>query len=121
MESKYGGPEGPLQCGPAALTRRGRVANFPGMGTVADTIRSKLEAAFAPERLDVVDESARHAGHAGARPEGETHFRVLIVAGAFAGLGRLERQRRVNAALAAELAGPVHALSIRALAPGDSG
>lgn len=90
------------------------------MGSVAETIRRKLEAAFAPRRLAVIDESARHAGHAGARPEGETHFRVEIVADAFAGLGRLERQRRVNAALAAELAGPVHALSIRALAPDEA-
>ena len=91
------------------------------METVADTIRRKLEAAFAPSRLVVLDESARHAGHAGARPGGESHFRVEIVSEAFAGLGRLERQRRVNAALAEELAGPVHALSIRALATSDSG
>lgn len=89
------------------------------MGAVADAIRRKLEAAFAPRRLEVIDESARHAGHAGARPEGETHFRVEIVADAFAGLSRLERQRRVNAALADELAGPVHALSIRAIAPDE--
>lgn len=91
------------------------------MGTVADTIRQKLEAAFAPARLAVIDESARHAGHAGARPGGESHFRVEIAADAFAGLSRVDRQRRVNAVLADELAGPVHALSIRALAPGDSG
>jgi BolA protein len=91
------------------------------MGTVAETIRRKLESAFAPARLAVVDESAQHVGHAGARPGGESHFRVEIVADAFAGLSRLERQRRVNAALAEELAGPVHALSIRALTPGDFG
>lgn len=91
------------------------------MGTVADAIRQKLEAAFAPARLAVIDESARHAGHAGARPGGESHFRVEIAADAFAGLSRVDRQRRVNAVLADELAGPVHALSIRALAPGDSG
>lgn len=90
------------------------------MGAVADAIRRKLEAAFAPRRLEVIDESARHAGHAGARPEGETHFRVEIVADAFAGLSRLERQRRVNAALADELAGPVHALSTRAIAPDEA-
>jgi BolA protein len=91
------------------------------MGTVADAIRQKLEAAFAPARLAVIDESAQHAGHAGARPGGESHFRVEIAADAFAGLSRVDRQRRVNAVLADELAGPVHALSIRALAPGDSG
>lgn len=89
------------------------------MGAVAETIRRKLAASFAPRRLEVIDESARHAGHAGARPGGETHFRVEIVAAAFAGLSRLERQRRVNAALADELAGPVHALSIRAAAPDE--
>ena len=89
------------------------------MGAVAETIRSKLEAAFAPVRLDIVDESARHAGHAGARPGGESHFRVEIVAEAFGGLSRVERQRRVNAVLAEELAGPVHALSLRTLAPSD--
>ena len=89
------------------------------MGAVAETIRRKLAERFAPRRLEVIDESAAHAGHAGARPGGETHFRVEIVADAFAGLGRLERQRAVNAALAAELAGPVHALSIRAAAPDE--
>lgn len=91
------------------------------MGAVANRIRAKLEAAFAPERLEVVDDSGRHAGHAGADPErGETHFNVAITSAAFQGLGRVERQRRVNAALSEELAGPVHALSIRALAPGEA-
>lgn len=102
------------------LTAPQRVAQLAAMGAVADAIRRKLEAAFAPRRLEVIDESARHAGHAGARPEGETHFRVEIVADAFAGLSRLERQRRVNAALADELAGPVHALSTRAIAPDEA-
>lgn len=88
-------------------------------GPVARTIREKLEAAFAPERLEVTDDSARHAGHAGARIGGESHFNVVIVASAFKGLSRLERQRRVYSALAAELAGPVHALSARALAPDE--
>lgn len=86
------------------------------MGAVADAIRRKLEASFAPRRLDVIDDSARHAGHAGARPGGETHFRVEIVADAFRGTTRVERQRRIHAALAEELAGPVHALSISAVA-----
>ena len=88
---------------------------------VADRIRSKLEAAFDPLRLSVIDDSARHKGHAGHRPEGETHFNVEIVAAAFAGLSRVERQRRVYAALAEELAGPVHALSIVARSPGENG
>jgi BolA protein len=84
---------------------------------VADRIRSKLEAAFAPVRLTVVDDSERHRGHAGHRPEGQTHFNVEIVSAAFAGLSRVERQRKVYAALAEELAGPVHALSVAARSP----
>ncbi|MDF2763367.1 MAG: BolA-like protein [Rhodospirillales bacterium] len=84
---------------------------------VADRIRSKLEAAFSPVRLSVIDDSERHKGHAGHRPEGETHFNVEIVSAAFAGLGRVERQRKVYAALAEELAGPVHALSVAARTP----
>lgn len=90
-------------------------------GSVAAAIRARLTEAFDPVRLEVVDESARHAGHAGARPGGESHFHVVIEAAAFEGLGRLERQRRINSALAEQLAGPVHALSIRALAPGEAG
>lgn len=88
-------------------------------GRVSQTIEAKLRAAFAPERLEVKDESHRHAGHSGSRPEGETHFDVVVVAAAFQGLGRIERQRAVNRALAEELAGPVHALSVKALAPGE--
>ncbi len=88
---------------------------------VRQAILAKLEAAFAPSRLDVLDESHRHAGHAGARPEGETHFRVLIVSAAFAGQGRVARHRAVTKALADELAGPVHALALTTLAPGEDG
>lgn len=89
------------------------------MGDVAEAIRSKLQAAFSPERLDVEDQSAQHAGHSGAREGGESHFDVVIVAAAFQGQGRVARQRAVYAALADELAGPVHALSLKALAPGE--
>ena len=89
------------------------------MGDVADSIRQKLTQAFAPSRLDVVDDSDKHQGHAGHRPGGESHFTVLIEAPAFAGLGRIDRQRRINHVLAEELAGPVHALSIKATAPGE--
>jgi BolA protein len=78
--------------------------------SVAETMRAKLIAAFAPTRLDIVDESHRHVGHAGAREGGESHFRVTLVSAVFAGMGRLERQRRVHGVLAEELAGPVHAL-----------
>lgn len=87
--------------------------------SVADTIREKLAARFAPARLDIIDESHRHVGHAGARPEGETHFAVTIVSSAFADLGRVARQRLVYDALADELKNRVHALSLTALAPGE--
>ena len=88
------------------------------MGT-RDLITEKLTEAFAPQSLRVVDESHQHAGHAGHRPGGETHFRVYIVADAFAGKTRIERHRLVNATLAGELAGGVHALAIHASAPGE--
>jgi BolA family transcriptional regulator, general stress-responsive regulator len=84
---------------------------------VADAIRQRLTAAFAPSRLDVIDESALHAGHAGARPAGESHFRTLIVTAMFTGKSRLERQRMVFAALADLMRTEIHALSITALSP----
>jgi BolA protein len=89
------------------------------LGAVAEHIRESLERAFAPERLEVVDDSDRHAGHAGARAGGESHFNVVIVAEAFHGLSRVERHRQVNAAVRAAFDGGLHALSIRALAPGE--
>jgi BolA family transcriptional regulator, general stress-responsive regulator len=85
--------------------------------SAAEAIRRKLTARFAPVRLDLVDESHRHAGHAGARPGGETHFAVTIVSAAFAGEGRVARQRLVYETLAEELATGVHALSLTTLAP----
>ena len=87
--------------------------------SVADTMRCKLVARFAPSRLDIIDESHRHTGHAGARPEGETHFAVTIVAAAFAGKSRIERQRLVYETLAEELKTRVHALSLDVRAPGE--
>ena len=87
---------------------------------VSDSIRQKLTAAFAPQSLEVVDESHRHAGHAGATrddgSQGETHFHVRLVTAAFDGVSRVERQRRIHAVLADELKGPVHALSLTLLA-----
>jgi len=88
--------------------------------TIADEIRRKLTVALAPVALQVDDESARHAGHAGARPEGETHFRVHIVSHAFAGMTRIARQRRIHELLSHELATRVHALSIDARAPDEA-
>ena len=90
-------------------------------GPTAQAMRKKLEAAFSPQRLDLVDDSSRHAGHEGARDGGESHFSVTITSDAFTGRTRVERQRLVNQVLSDELAGPVHALSIKALAPGEAG
>ncbi len=87
------------------------------MTTVAESMRRKLTEALAPTRLAIIDQSHRHAGHAGARPEGETHFLIEIVSPAFAGLPRIERQRLVHQVLAAELAGGVHALSLATSTP----
>ena len=89
------------------------------MGAIFETIHDKLTAAFSPTRLEVQDDSDRHAGHAGATPGGESHFNVLIEAQAFAGTSKVVRQRLVYKALSDELAGPIHALSIKALAPGE--
>ena len=86
-----------------------------------DTITNKLREAFSPESLEVKDESHLHEGHAGHRPGGETHFRVYIVSRTFEGKSRIERHRMINAALAGELAGSVHALAIHAQAPGEGG
>ena len=92
--------------------------------SVAAEIREKLTSAFMPLALEVQDESARHAGHAGATRDdgsrGETHFHVRLVSASFDGLSRVERQRRVYAALKDELAGPVHALSVSALTPSEA-
>lgn len=90
------------------------------MGSVTETIRRKLEGAFAPQLLEVIDQSDKHRGHAGYREGGESHFRVEIVSAAFDGKSRLDRQRAINAVLADELAGPVHALSVSAKTPGEA-
>lgn len=102
---------------------RARLAGAPGlvnaMGEIAERMRRKLEVAFAPTRLEIVDDSHRHAGHLGERPGGETHFNVTIVAASFAGASRVARQRLVYAALADELKERVHALQLRTLAPDE--
>ena len=88
--------------------------------STADQIEEKLMAALAPGKLDIVDESLQHAGHVGARAEGETHFRLTIVSDAFANKTRVERQRLVYQILAEELAGGVHALALKTLAPDEA-
>ena len=87
--------------------------------TTKDHITKKLSEAFAPESLDVADESHLHEGHAGHRPGGETHFRIYIVSKEFEGKSRIERHRMINALLAPELAGSVHALAMHTYAPGE--
>jgi len=87
--------------------------------SVAQSIRNTLTAALAPTELTIEDESARHAGHAGARPEGETHFRVRIVSPAFLGMSRVARQRHVYDLLSAELRTRIHALSLETLTPDE--
>ncbi len=82
-------------------------------------IRAKLNAEFAPNRLEVIDDSHKHAGHAGAK-SGGGHFRVTLVAAAFDGKTALQRHRMVYAALGNELTGDIHALSIKAYAPGEA-
>jgi BolA protein len=92
---------------------------YPQAMSTRDLITQKLTEAFAPAALEVVDESHLHEGHAGHRRGGESHFRVYIVAHAFKGKSRVERHRMVNETLRDELEGFVHALAIRALAPGE--
>ncbi len=88
--------------------------------SVAETIHRKLTAALTPERLEIIDESDQHAGHAGAREGGESHFKLLIVAGAFAGKSRVERQRLVYGLLADEMRERVHALALTTQTPEES-
>jgi BolA protein len=109
-------------CNPAQAVSRidgDRLASVSRVMHTEDVITKKLNAAFAPESLKVQDESHLHAGHAGHREGGETHYRVYIVSPAFKGKTRLERHRMINDALQAELAGGVHALAIHASAPGE--
>lgn len=89
------------------------------MGTVAAQMKAKLESRFSPEFIEINDDSGKHKGHSGASEAGESHFTIKIVTAAFLGVNRVGRQRLVMSALADELAGPVHALSIKALAPGE--
>ncbi len=82
------------------------------LGPVGTTLRQKLEAAFQPAFLSVIDESNQHHGHAGSHPSGESHFRIRIMADALAGKSRVEQHRMINTALADELKSRVHALAI---------
>jgi BolA-like protein 1 len=95
------------------------------MMRVEDSIREKLTEAFSPSNLIVENESAKHAGHGGARDRlgrvtGETHFRIVVVSEKFAGKSPVDRHRQINTVLKDELAGPVHALAIKALTPAEA-
>lgn len=93
--------------------------NSATIGPMATEITERLTAAFAPSHLDVINDSARHRGHSGDDGSGESHFTIVIESTAFAGLSRLERQRRINQALGDLPGQKVHALAIRARAPGE--
>ncbi|HET8995479.1 MAG TPA: BolA family protein [Acetobacteraceae bacterium] len=94
---------------------------MPELHTRAERLESALRTAFAPERLEVVDDSARHAGHAGAQPGGQTHYSVLVVSEAFRGMNRVARSRAVHAALEQEFAGGMHALALTLRTPEEAG
>lgn len=90
------------------------------LGAIGTRMKQTLADAFSPLALDVIDESHKHAGHMGARPEGETHFKVRMTSSAFAGKSRIDRQRAVHKALADLLKERVHALSLDLKAPGEA-
>jgi BolA protein len=85
-----------------------------------ERIKTRLRDAFHPALLHVLDESARHAGHAGARPEGETHYRVRMVTDQFRGMGRVQRHRMVNEIIKMEFDGGLHALALELYAPEEA-
>jgi BolA protein len=89
-------------------------------GPVAAEIEKRLRDALRPERLEVIDDSETHRGHAGHDPRGESHFTVRVVSAAFEGRNRVARQRMVNAALAELLRDRVHALAMVTKAPGEA-
>jgi BolA protein len=88
--------------------------------SVAQTIHQKITERLSPISLDVKDESHLHAGHAGAREGGESHFRITVVSEQFEGLSRVARQRMINDILREELAGPIHALAMKTLTPNEA-
>lgn len=90
------------------------------MSQVAEQIRTLLTTAFSPQMLEVIDDSAKHAGHAGARPGGQTHFTVRIVSNEFTGMSRVARHRAVYAPLQPLFDAGLHALAIEAKAPEEA-
>lgn len=88
--------------------------------SVAEIIQRKIRERLSPSILEVTDESHLHAGHAGAREGGESHFRINVVADQFEGLSRVARQRMINDILRDELAGPIHALAMKTQTPAEA-
>lgn len=88
--------------------------------SIESSIRAKLSNALTPLLLEIVDESAKHAGHAGARPGGQTHFALKIISRSFDGLSRVERQRKVYGLLEEEFAVGLHALALQTLTPAEA-
>jgi stress-induced morphogen len=103
-----------------ALGPVGGTDDMSGMQSRAARLEAVLTQAFSPTLLRVVDDSAQHAGHAGAQPGGETHYSVLLVSAAFHGMNRLARSRAVHAALATEFSGGMHALSLTLRTPEEA-
>lgn len=89
------------------------------MSTRTERMTTLLQQHYSPEQLHVADDSARHAGHAGAAPGGETHYRLLLVSDSFRGQSRIERSRGVHALLADEFAGGLHALELTLRTPDE--
>ena len=110
-----------MDAGRSRCTERAGQAAEDFVARMRDVIETKLTDAFRPKRLAIVDESALHTGHAGARPDGESHFRVEIVSPLFEGKSRVERQRMVYGALKEEMASRIHALSLTVLTPAEDG
>jgi len=87
--------------------------------TMQDKIRDALEAGLAPQALEIIDESSLHAGHAGARPGGETHYRITVVSDKFEGVGRVQRQQMVYGLLDDAFAAGLHALAMTTKTPAE--
>jgi len=104
----------------ASTLKKGTIMTQLSQGTVKQLIEARLGQGLAPTQLVVSDDSGRHAGHAGHRPGAETHFRVEIVSPAFSGKSRLERHRLVNDMLKDAFAAGMHALELKAKAPGEA-
>ena len=94
--------------------------NAQTIGPVATEMLKRLNSALSPTSIDLIDESEQHRGHGGYNPAGESHFTLRIESASFAGKNRVERQRMIYAALGHLMDGRVHALSIRAAAPGEA-